>query len=95
MREFGLSGGEAMSDAFEDVAALAAACRFRDCRHESEPGCAVLGELDTERLTSWRKLSREALFEASKSDHALRQAERRRWKSITKSARAFDKRRFK
>jgi ribosome biogenesis GTPase len=93
MREFGLSAGEPPSDGFDDIAALAAECRFRDCRHESEPGCAVLGELDAERLSSWRKLSREALFEASKSDHALRQAERRRWKSITKSARTFDKRR--
>ena len=93
MREFGLSGGEAASDAFDDIATLAAGCRFRDCRHENEPGCAVLGELDAERLSSWRKLSREAVFEASKNDHALRQAERRRWKSMTKSARAFDKRR--
>ena len=94
MREFGLAGGAAASEAFDDVAALAAECRFRDCRHESEPGCAVLGELDTERLSSWRKLSREALFEAGKTDHELRQAERRRWKALTKSARAFDKRRL-
>jgi hypothetical protein len=50
-------------------------------------------QLDADRLLSWRKLSREALFEASKSDHAIRNAERRRWKSLTKSARAFDKRR--
>jgi ribosome biogenesis GTPase len=94
MREFGLGAGEAAVDAaFDDVATLAAACRFRDCRHQREPGCAVLGELDAERLSSWRKLTREALFEAGKTDHAVRQAEKRRWKSITKSARAFDKRR--
>ena len=94
MREFGLGAGdEAVSAAFDDIATLAAQCRFRDCRHENEPDCAVVEQLDPERLLSWRKLSREALFEASKSDHALRDAERRRWKALTKSARAFDKRR--
>lgn len=94
MREFGLApGDEAVSATFDDIATLAAQCRFRDCRHENEPGCAVVEQLDADRLLSWRKLSREALFEASKSDHAIRNAERRRWKSLTKSARAFDKRR--
>jgi len=94
MREFGLSGDDdAVGAAFDDVAELAAACRFADCRHESEPGCAVLGALDEERLNSFRKLTREALFEAGKSDHSIRRAEKRRWKSITKSARAFEKRR--
>ncbi len=94
MREFGLAGGNDAVDAtFEDVAALAGQCRFSDCRHESEPGCAVLNGLDAERLFSWRKLSREALFEASKTDHAIRLAQRRRWKAITRSARSFDKRR--
>lgn len=94
MREFGLSGDdEAVASAFADVATLAAACRFRDCRHDREPGCAVQSELDAERLESWRKLTREALFEAGKSDHAIRKAQQRRWKSLTKSARAFEKRR--
>jgi ribosome biogenesis GTPase len=93
MREFGLSAGDdAVGAAFDDVATLAAACRFSDCRHEREPGCAVVGSLDDERLASWRKLSREAIFEAGKSDYAVRAAEKRRWKTIAKSARAFDKR---
>lgn len=94
MREFGLAAGdEAVSATFDDIATLAAECRFRDCHHESEPGCAVVAQLDADRLSSWRKLSREALFEASKSDKAIRDAERRRWKALSKSARAFDKRR--
>ena len=93
MREFGLRGGEETAGAFDDVAELAARCRFRDCSHEAEPGCAVVGELDPERLANWRKLTREVLFEARKTDRAMRRAEQNRWKAVTKAARAFDKRR--
>ena len=95
MREFGLSGDdEAVAASFGDITALAATCRFRDCRHESEPGCAVVAELDDERLSSYRKLTREALFEQGKTDRSVRDAEKRRWKSITKSARSFNKRKY-
>lgn len=65
MRELALVGGEqAAAELFEDVEALAARCRFRDCRHEAEPGCAVqaavaAGTLDPRRLESYRKLLRE------------------------------------
>lgn len=57
-----LAGGEITDDTFDDVAALAAECRYRDCRHETEPGCAVNaavqnGTLDAARLASWRKLT--------------------------------------
>jgi ribosome biogenesis GTPase len=56
---------EGLSEAFADVAELAQACRFRDCRHEGEPGCAVAvavegGELESSRLTSYFKLRAEA-----------------------------------
>jgi ribosome biogenesis GTPase len=44
---------------FEDVDALAAGCRFADCAHESDPGCAVRTSLDPARLAAWRKLRRE------------------------------------
>ena len=44
---------------FEDVETLAAGCRFADCAHESEPGCAVRAALDPARLDAWRKLRRE------------------------------------
>ena len=46
-------------DSFADVDALAANCRFADCGHDSEPGCAVRAELDPERIAAWRKLQRE------------------------------------
>lgn len=65
LREIKLTGEEDLAEAgFDDVEALAAQCRFRDCQHEKEPGCAVRaaverGELATVRLDSWSKLSGE------------------------------------
>ena len=47
-------------DLADDIAERAACCRFRDCRHESEPGCAVRGHVSDERLGNWNKLLREA-----------------------------------
>jgi len=66
VRELGLwLDVDAVDGAFPDIEALAAACRFRDCRHEDEPGCAVraavgTGELDGARLDSYRRLRVEA-----------------------------------
>jgi ribosome biogenesis GTPase len=66
MRELQLADVEAgIEDVFADVMALAGECRFADCRHESEPGCAVRGaiadgRLDAARLDRFRKLSNEA-----------------------------------
>jgi ribosome biogenesis GTPase len=65
MRELHLwLADEGLEDAFEDIVELAAHCRFSDCRHEGEPGCAVAeaiaeGKLDPERLASYRELERE------------------------------------
>ena len=65
MREFQLwSGGGAVDESFEDIVALAADCRFRDCGHDTEPDCAVraaveAGELSAARLGSYLKLSAE------------------------------------
>ncbi|QHQ40700.1 ribosome small subunit-dependent GTPase A [Microbulbifer hydrolyticus] len=65
MRELGLADvGDGLAATFADIGALAAKCRFADCVHESEPGCAVQsaidsGELDERRLRNWRKLERE------------------------------------
>jgi ribosome biogenesis GTPase len=86
LRSVGLvADEEAIATAFPDVEELAAYCRFRDCAHETEPGCAVLaavveGELDERRLTSWRKLGREAAFQARRVDARLRAAEVAVWK---------------
>lgn len=65
LREIKLTGEEDLAHAgFDDVEAFAAQCRFRDCQHEKEPGCAVReavarGELTRVRLESWAKLSSE------------------------------------
>lgn len=71
--------GHGLDRAFPDIEELALACRFRDCGHETEPGCAVLeavadGELDAARLASFRKLRAEAAFEARKDDPRARSA---------------------
>jgi len=77
---------------FSDIEALAGSCRFDDCGHDSEPGCAVLaalesGELPERRLQSWRKLQREAAWMASRTDARLRKDLNNRWKVIHKEMR--------
>lgn len=101
MRELGLyDADEGLATVFADVdgeiARLAESCRFRDCSHKGEPGCAVeaaleSGALDAERLQSWRKLQREMAHERRKEDPLAREAERKRWIGIHKSARAWTK----
>ena len=77
----------AVTETFEDIAELARGCRFGDCAHETEPGCAVLaaverGELGAERLDHFRHLGREIAFEERKRDKSAAAAEKRRWKKI-------------
>ena len=83
---------EGLERAFPDVEELAGLCRFADCAHDGEPGCAVLGavesgELPLRRLESWRHLQREAAWAARRTDLRLRSQERRKWVAITKSMR--------
>ena len=67
MRELGMwDVSEGLGDAFADVEQFIGKCRFSDCRHESEPGCAIkaaiaAGELDTGRWESYQKLKEEAI----------------------------------
>jgi ribosome biogenesis GTPase len=93
MRELGLwDAGDGFDQTFADVAELAATCRFRDCAHEGEPGCAVLaavedGRLPVERLESYRKLLRELQHLEVKGDpRALAEARKRR-RSFARSLR--------
>ena len=97
MREVGLWGGEEDLEAsFSEIEALANGCRFSDCRHGSEPGCAVRealenGSLDEDRYGSWRKLQRELAFLAAREDVRARIAQRQRMKSIAKHQKSFRK----
>jgi ribosome biogenesis GTPase len=91
LRELQLWAGGGVDGAFADIEELAAACRFGDCSHTCEPGCAVLGglesgELDPERLDSWRRLQRELRAIAIRSDARLRREERRRWQLRAREA---------
>jgi ribosome biogenesis GTPase len=83
MRELALVDAvDGVASAFDDVSELATQCRFRDCSHESEPGCAVRDGLDPARLQSWRKLRLEAAFEERKVNPNAAAENRRRWKAI-------------
>jgi ribosome biogenesis GTPase / thiamine phosphate phosphatase len=91
MRELQLYAGESdVRAAFDDIASLAAGCRFNDCGHESEPGCAVrqaveAGTLDPARLAGYAKLLAEARSLEQRSDPAAR-AERRRSDRVANKA---------
>jgi len=84
LRELQLSvSADDVDAAFPDVEALAADCRFRDCGHDREPGCAVReaakeGRLDAERLDSWRRLQKEAASQERRDDEREARAEARR-----------------
>ena len=86
MRELQLwDQSDSLSASFADIEELAEACRFRDCTHKGEPGCAVVGVVDEARLTSYFKLQRELAYMEQKTDVAAKLAEKRKWKQISKS----------
>ena len=99
MRELQLwDAAEGIEQAFTDIEDLAANCKFRDCKHESEPGCAVraaveAGTLDEDRLESFHKLGREEKFVAAKQDAAVRAAQTRAVKGIMKEQKRFYRKR--
>ncbi len=87
---------EGLATAFDDIEALAPGCRFRDCEHGAEPGCAVRaavegGELGEDRLASYHKLRAELRSLEIRQDPELRRVERARWRSIIKSVKAHPK----
>jgi ribosome biogenesis GTPase len=98
LRSLGLTGSEeGISSTFPDIDEASRSCRFRDCTHTEEPGCAVRaavesGTLSPERLANYHKLMREAQVAAMKTDAHLRAEEKRRWKIIHKAAKDYYKR---
>ena len=98
MRELGLWSEGGTDEAFDDVAALAPGCRFSDCRHEGEPGCAVEaavaeGRVPEERLLAYRKLRREAEAIRAQQDERARAARKANEKERTRALHSFQKRR--
>jgi len=95
MRELGMwDVTEGLSEAFEDVEKFIGKCRFRDCKHENEPGCAVRkaienGELDLARFESYKKLKSEAKYREGCTDY---RKQKQQWE---KSLRIGDKKKGK
>jgi len=93
MRELATwAADDGVADTFADVTTIAAGCRFRDCSHHGEPGCAIAeaitsGDLDPARLESMRKLERELAFQARRHDPVAQAAQRKLWKARAKSIR--------
>jgi ribosome biogenesis GTPase len=91
MRELQLwDTGEAMNGAFTDIDAIAGSCRFRDCRHRQEPGCAVRaavasGEMTAGRLESYLKLQAEQAHQARQMDQRAQIDEKRRARAASKA----------
>jgi ribosome biogenesis GTPase / thiamine phosphate phosphatase len=82
---------EGVAVAFDDVEEVAAGCRFSNCSHQNEPGCAINaaladGSLTQERIDSWRKLEGELAFQARRVDAQLAAAEKKKWAVIVKNA---------
>lgn len=101
IRELGVwvsgdSEDEGLGAAFEDIEELAASCKFRDCAHASEPGCAVRaaiesGDITAAHLKNYQKLEREAVMQAAKQDKSVALAQKRKFKSFVKEVRSKTK----
>lgn len=90
MREFALFGSdEGVSTSFKEVTELAVQCRYNDCTHKNEPGCAIQnalndGRLSQERYNSYLKLQREEAYALRKNDAKLMAEEKKKWKQMSK-----------
>ncbi len=97
MRELGLVVDASALDAtFADVSTLAAACRFADCRHAREPGCALRaavesGTLSAARLDAYLTLGREVAAHAARSSPEASHNTKRRWKTVHMQMRGMKK----
>ena len=81
---------ESVEEAFDDIDELAQGCRFRDCRHEAEPGCAVRraaeeGRLEAGRFESYRRLQKESAFQARRYDRRAQAEEKARIKKLMRA----------
>jgi ribosome biogenesis GTPase len=97
MRELQLWADEgALDSSFSDIGTLAEMCRFRDCTHQNEPGCAVLaavegGSLEKTRLESYLRQQAELHYLERRKDQHSKKIEQDQWKSIHKGLKTFNK----
>ena len=97
LREVGLlAGGSDLDQTFAEIPELAERCRFRDCTHGAEPGCAVQaalaeGLLDPQRYEHYLRLQREVAYEAARSDARLWREREQKWRRISKDAKRISK----
>ncbi|KAB2338948.1 ribosome small subunit-dependent GTPase A [Cytobacillus depressus] len=88
MRELQLwDSGDGLVESFSDIEELAKQCKYRDCAHNQEPGCAIQqainqGAIDHQRLKSYKKLQKELAYLERKQDQLAQAEEKKRWKSI-------------
>ncbi len=100
MREIQLwADEEGLAEAFEDIEELAARCRFRDCRHLSEPDCAVKdaierGSLELRRFRAYVKLKKELAYLANRQSVRALLEERKKWKKIAQSSKEREKKKW-
>ncbi len=93
LRSVGLTGsGDAVEAVFSEISSLSPACRFRDCTHGEEPGCAVTGAVASgmvpeDRLESYQRLKRESKWVQSKTDYTVRSERKRVFKLRTRGQR--------
>ena len=97
MRELQLwASQDSLEGVFQDVAGIAGQCRYRDCTHDSEPGCAVRsalesGEIDPTRWLSYRKLEAELRHTLVEQDALAKAAQKKKWKAIHRALRDHPK----
>jgi ribosome biogenesis GTPase len=87
---------EELNGAFPDIELLARACRFRDCTHSSEPGCAVkqaieAGTLEARRLENFRKLGKEVRYLEARQNDLVQVEEKKKWKKISQWQKDYNK----
>ena len=97
MRELQLvESSDGLADAFTEIEEAAQNCRYRDCRHENEPGCAVneavaAGKIDEKRLVNFKKMRREIERFEIRNDARLKREEEKKWKQIAKAIKNYSK----
>jgi ribosome biogenesis GTPase len=97
MRELQLwESDRGVTESFQDIESVADSCKFRDCQHDNEPGCAIrkaiqAGEIPEERFQSYQKLQRELAYLDRKLDKKAQLEEKKRWKNINKTSKAKNK----